>query len=218
VIDGATDSVLATVTAGTNPCALGYNPQDNKVYCANQGSANVTVIDGATDSVRAWVTTGTNPCALCYNPQDNEVYCANQGSGNVTVTDGATNVVLTTIVVGDGPVALALNPVQNRVYVANYTSSSISVLRDSASGVKETPSAEVRAAKCLPTVFRGVLFLPEASSHEPQATSCLLDISGRKVMELRSGANDVRSLAPGVYFCTLASGASRISRKIVLIE
>jgi len=28
----------------------------------------------------------------------------------------------------------------------------------------------------------------------------LLDISGRKVMELRPGANDVRRLAPGVYF------------------
>ena len=28
----------------------------------------------------------------------------------------------------------------------------------------------------------------------------LLDISGRKVLDLRHGANDVRALAPGVYF------------------
>jgi hypothetical protein len=28
----------------------------------------------------------------------------------------------------------------------------------------------------------------------------LLDISGRKVMELKAGVNDVRALAPGVYF------------------
>jgi len=28
----------------------------------------------------------------------------------------------------------------------------------------------------------------------------LLDINGRKVLDLRPGANDVRSLAPGVYF------------------
>ncbi len=48
------------------------------------------------------------------------------------------------------------------------------------------------------TVVRGVLFLPEAPSHKPQ-TASLLDMSGRYVMELRSGANDVRVLAPGVY-------------------
>ena len=47
--------------------------------------------------------------------------------------------------------------------------------------------------------MRGVLFLPEAAGHRPQAAS-LLDISGRKVLDLRLGANDVRALAPGVYF------------------
>jgi len=49
------------------------------------------------------------------------------------------------------------------------------------------------------TIVRGMLFMPEASSHKPQAAS-LLDISGRKVLDLKSGANDVRALAPGVYF------------------
>ena len=49
------------------------------------------------------------------------------------------------------------------------------------------------------TVVRGVLFLAERLSSSA-STSSLLDISGRKVMELRPGANDVRALAPGVYF------------------
>ena len=49
------------------------------------------------------------------------------------------------------------------------------------------------------TVVSGVLFLTEASSHKPQAAA-LLDISGRKVQDLKPGANDVRALAPGVYF------------------
>ena len=35
VIDGATNQVVATVAVGSNPEALCYNPQDNKVYCAN---------------------------------------------------------------------------------------------------------------------------------------------------------------------------------------
>ena len=63
------------------------------------------------------------------------------------------------------------------------------------------------AARLRPTasIVRGVLSLAEAPSHKPQAAS-LLDISGRKVMDLRLGANDVRALAPGVYFCRLTAG------------
>jgi hypothetical protein len=51
----------------------------------------------------------------------------------------------------------------------------------------------------LPTIVRGVLFLPTASSRELQAAS-LLDASGRKVLDLQAGPTDVSGLAPGVYF------------------
>ena len=47
-----------------------------------------------------------------------------------------------------------------------------------------------------PTVIRGVLYLAEGRSSGP---SCLLDVAGRRTMELSPGANDVRHLAPGVY-------------------
>ena len=66
--------------------------------------------------------------------------------------------------------------------------------------VEEYLRLHAASAKPVPTVIRGVLFLPLASSVEHGASSTLLDISGREVMELRSGANDVHALAPGVYF------------------
>jgi hypothetical protein len=59
-----------------------------------------------------------------------------------------------------------------------------------------------------PSPCRRVLYLSEASSSKPQASSCLLDISGRKVMTLHSGANDVSRLAPGVYFVWSATTPS----------
>jgi hypothetical protein len=59
------------------------------------------------------------------------------------------------------------------------------------------PQASSRAS--LATVVRGVLFLPEASSLKPQAAS-LMDICGRRVLELHPGANDVSRLSPGLYF------------------
>ncbi|MEO0079284.1 MAG: hypothetical protein ABIK44_01215, partial [candidate division WOR-3 bacterium] len=52
------------------------------------------------------------------------------------------------------------------------------------------------------TIVRAVLFLPSASGVAHGASSVLLDITGRKVMELSPGANDVSRLAPGVYFVT----------------
>ena len=73
------------------------------------------------------------------------------------------------------------------------------IIEFSGGGIEEAPSAEVRTAKLMPTIARGVLVLPEALGRKPQTTS-LLGISGRRVMELHSGANDVSRLSPGVYF------------------
>jgi hypothetical protein len=58
------------------------------------------------------------------------------------------------------------------------------------------------------SILRGVLRIPE--SHDPNARLALLDISGRKVLELHPGPNDVSRLAPGVYF--VRSGLSAASR------
>jgi YVTN family beta-propeller protein len=82
---------------------------------------------------------------------------------------------------------------------------------ESHGGAEERTSAERRMAN-EPTIVRGMLFLPERPS---PSTSCLVDASGRQVMELCSGANDVRALAPGVYFVTERPQAVR---KIVLTE
>jgi predicted outer membrane repeat protein len=59
----------------------------------------------------------------------------------------------------------------------------------------------------LPTVVRGVLFLPRLGTRSelPERNSVmsravLLDAAGRRVLSLNPGANDVSRLAPGVYF------------------
>ena len=65
-------------------------------------------------------------------------------------------------------------------------------------GVAEkTPNSEQREASA--TIIRSVLCLP-AKGEGRMANSELLDISGRKVLDLHPGPNDVRALAPGVYF------------------
>ncbi len=49
------------------------------------------------------------------------------------------------------------------------------------------------------TIINGVLNL-QSAIHNQQSEISLLDITGRKVADLKSGANNIRHLAPGVYF------------------
>jgi len=65
-------------------------------------------------------------------------------------------------------------------------------------GTRENPTV-VRREVCTATICRGVLmYRPPANSS--QLTVELLDITGRRVMDLEPGENDIRHLAPGVYF------------------
>jgi hypothetical protein len=93
----------------------------------------------------------------------------------------------------------------------------------SAGGVEETmndaPSDGCRRGQRgmvngRPTIVRGVLMLGAVGSRQNTAYRAeLLDISGRKVMELVAGDNDLSRLAPGVYF--VRGGSSRV-RKVVV--
>jgi YVTN family beta-propeller protein len=206
VIDGASNLALASVHAGAQPYAICYNTQCNKVYCANEIGSSVTVIDGASDSVLKTVGVGAYPEALCYSPQGNKVCCANRVDENVTVLDGQTDSVVVTIAVGARPRDLLWCSVKDRVYVANFGGSSISVLRDSGGGIEETRNGEVRRTSAA-TVVRSVLFLPQSLS--PSLPITLLDVTGRQVMVLRPGPNDVSHLAPGVYFVRELSAVGR---------
>ncbi len=78
--------------------------------------------------------------------------------------------------------------------------------------IEEMTKPEVLVTNSGATIVRGVLFLTETAS--------LLDISGRKVMNLMPGANDVGRLAPGVYFVRAEPQAASLKpqavRKVVV--
>jgi len=113
-----------------------------------------------------------------------------------------------------------------RVYVAFRTPSGLlcSVYRQSTPGI-QLQSAPQMATSRHPSVVRDVLFLPKMGT-VPSGTvpifASLLDANGRKVTDLHAGANDVRVLAPGVYFVReqpeASSSRPRAVRKIVLTE
>jgi hypothetical protein len=85
-------------------------------------------------------------------------------------------------------------------------------------GIEETPNAKLRTTNAGPTIVRGVLFLPLASGVGREASGVLLDISGRKVMPLKPGRNDLSRLARGIYFAREAqerAQAQAITRFVI---
>jgi hypothetical protein len=82
-------------------------------------------------------------------------------------------------------------------------------------GVQETPNAEVRTTNAA-TVVRDVLFWEAYGTRHTAYGAELLDNAGRKVLDLKPGANDVHSLAPGVYFVREAQARAQGVRKVVL--
>ncbi len=82
------------------------------------------------------------------------------------------------------------------IYVASDYGLSVCQRYDA--GVEEATNAELRATNCEPTVVRGVLHLEDRGPRTGDRAE-LLDATGRKVLDLHVGANDVGVLAPGVY-------------------
>ncbi len=70
------------------------------------------------------------------------------------------------------------------------------------------------------TIARGVLHMPETEMTNARYPITLLDVAGRKAMNLKAGTNDVRHLAPGVYFVRgkgpRVQGSEGSSRKVIL--
>jgi hypothetical protein len=67
-------------------------------------------------------------------------------------------------------------------------------------GVEEGRQPTASSFRPAATIVRGVLHLPGDRRPGTEDRAELLDASGRRVMELHQGANDVSGLVPGVYF------------------
>jgi DNA-binding beta-propeller fold protein YncE len=89
---------------------------------------------------------------------------------------------------------IAWNPVDSRVYVCSRRDNRIWVFRDEVTGESEKRLTASRRYQGAATIVHNSLPLRWKSPAE------LLDIAGRRVMSLQPGINDIRHVAPGVYF------------------
>jgi YVTN family beta-propeller protein len=131
VIDAATNTVVATITVGTNPDAVATTPDGKSVYVANFVSNTVSVIATASNTVVATITVGSGPTGVAITPDGKHVYVTtNEGSGTVSVIATASNTVVTTVPVADGALGIGITPDGTQVYVGNQFST-VSVIATS---------------------------------------------------------------------------------------
>ena len=152
VIDGATDTYVATMNDGNSdkPQAIVVNPETNIVYVANNVSGNVTHYSGSTRNLNGTINVGsslgtigvgTGPAALAFNPGANLLYVVNSGvvngsqinHGGISVVNTTSNGVSTVTDTSGAldPVAVAVDVSSGLAYVAENTPPSLTVISGS---------------------------------------------------------------------------------------
>ncbi len=207
VIDCGTGQVRGRIHIGSAQWLGCYSSFSERMYCVSDYFSydRIAVVDLVRDTVESLILVGHGVDELVCDTVGGRLYLLSADAGKVVVVDCLDDTLAGRVEVGNGPVAMAWNPHMRRLYTANRVDNTVSVVRDSimvgiAQGVQRT-----REARVTQTVVRSVLNLAEdwtRSEYVPNSVMSLVDITGRKVMDLKPGENDVRHLAPGVYFVT----------------
>jgi hypothetical protein len=204
-IDVLADSVISIETLPGYVDTMFLNRRLQKLYLC--GSTSTLVFDCARDTIVDTVAAGFSYSGLMDDRND-KLYLK-YGA----VVDCRYDSVVTRLD-SISPRSMAWDAIDNRVFQA--TTSRLYVYRDDPYGIASEP-VEMREQRHA-TIIRGVLFLPKMgtvpSGTVPIFGPSLLDISGRKVLDLVPGRNDVRALPAGVYFVRQAPSSR--STKVVI--
>jgi YVTN family beta-propeller protein/VCBS repeat-containing protein len=122
----APNTIIATITAGTNASGIAFSPNGSKAYVANETDNTVSVINTATNAVTT-VPVGNGPLRVAVSPDGTAAYVTDFFGGTVSVINTATNAV-TTIPVGANPTGVVFSPNGNTAYVASRGTGVLSVI------------------------------------------------------------------------------------------
>jgi YVTN family beta-propeller protein len=137
VINGTTNTIIATIPVGKNPQAIAYNPANGLFYVANTLSSTLSIINGTSNSLIGSIVVGDfpgkSPTGIAVNSINNTIYVTNMGSNTVSVINGTSNVVVDNITSGAGgnlfsPTGIAYDSDNDNIYVLNRGSDTVSVI------------------------------------------------------------------------------------------
>jgi YVTN family beta-propeller protein len=137
VINGTTNTIVATIPVGKNPQAIAYNPANGLFYVANTLSDTLSIINGTSNSLIGSIAVGDfpgkSPTGIAVNSINNTIYVTNMGSNTISVINGTSNVVVDNITSGAegnlfSPTGIAYDSDNDNIYVVNRGSDTVSVI------------------------------------------------------------------------------------------
>jgi len=196
-----------------------YCAEEDKVYWLTV--KGIYVIDGKTDTIANFIPAPRNERlfqSLAYAEWSNRLYAFAEigDSFIVYVLDCHTD-----SVIGQGtfngrlPRGALANPIDHKIYVSVYWDSAVYVFRDSLQGIAEEQITLQVSQTSVPTFISNLLLFPESAMGENQK-AVLMDVSGRRVLKLKPGVNDVRCLASGVYFIRCQGEKGKTDRVVII--
>jgi YVTN family beta-propeller protein len=84
VIDLDTNTVVNTITAGSDSYGVSASADGKTVYVTNRVGNTVSVIDTATNTVSATIAVGTKPYGASVSPDSKKVYVANCNDNTIS--------------------------------------------------------------------------------------------------------------------------------------
>jgi YVTN family beta-propeller protein len=178
------DSVVATIPgSGKAPWqwSVCHVPYPNKLYVGDFNLQGVVRVDCNTQSVYDTILGGQQINDLLCDSLHGKVYVVGHRGMNqdVYVFDAGSDALIKSIHAANDYEWLAWNPTNSRVYVADQAADAVFVIRDTTTGVEESPKPQAVRFKPAATVVRN---LP--------AGALVFDAMGRRVTMPK----------PGVYF------------------
>ena len=143
VIDGATNTVTATISLPTAPFALAASPDGSRVYAGDLdvdpfSSATIYVIDTSTNSVINTLSTGTGSASsLAVTPDGNTIYATDHHAGHAVRINVATGQVIADFP-GLADNAVVTLPNGAAAYAGNADTSTVSAVSTATNTVTAT--------------------------------------------------------------------------------
>jgi YVTN family beta-propeller protein len=124
----ALNTVIATITVGTQPIDVAFSPDGTYTYVSNTLSQSLSVVNITTNTVIATISIPGSPFSAAFTPNGAYAYAADYTYDTVRVINTNTRSVTASIPVGNQPSDVALAPNGGYAYVTNQADDSVSVI------------------------------------------------------------------------------------------
>jgi len=121
IVDTATNNIVKTVAAGTNPDGIAVSPDGSQIYVTSSLNNTITVVNTATGAKTRTVTIN-NPTAIGISPSGQTLYVTSGKDGTlVKITTVFWNSAAIKLPAGSTPTGLVVSPDISNIYVISTT-------------------------------------------------------------------------------------------------